>query len=269
MLASKEVKKLMDLSGVVGVCGNPEQLGSGVESLKLQTNRPSFFVQDALAGQADQDEIAKWIEEGFLRWGAWSDLIATRVSSLQEGRKLSQVTCHIIVADLGSSGVLADQRLPYTGGTVLQMRINSRIKWRATDGPMFKGTIDPLRTITHELGHFIGHQHWPQGQPEELMEPVISNTVIKPQSTEGSVAAGWFGQPKPVPTPTPDPGEPVPTPEPPRKLSIFIQGEDISIPGYRVTQIRPSSVRKASAKETKEYGKSTKGKKRKARKTKT
>ena len=73
-------------------------------------------------------------------------------------------------------------------------------------GPVLGGTIDPVRTICHETGHFQGHQHWPSGAPPELMEPVITQTTIGPQPTEGKVSAGWFGAPVVEQPPGPQPG---------------------------------------------------------------
>jgi hypothetical protein len=94
--------------------------------------------------------------------------------------------------------------LPYAGGRIYRMRINKRIKWKATDGNFAPGTVDPIRTLCHETGHFQGHQHWPQGAPPELMEPYVSQVVIGPQPTEARVSAGWFGPPVAAPPP---PGE--------------------------------------------------------------
>jgi hypothetical protein len=186
-----------------GRCGCVEQLGDGSPTLKLQTNRPLVFVRDALPGFS-RDQIWSWVEEAYRRWGAVCDFKARRILDFAEAASTDYVNL-ITVADLGAGGVLADQQLPYTGGRVLMMRLNSRIRWMPTDGPMSGGGIDPVRTIAHEGGHFQGHQHWPVGGPPELMEPTVSNTIIRPQPTEGAVSAGWFGPPPPPPPP------PVPT----------------------------------------------------------
>lgn len=194
-------RKRKIVKGIVGVCGCPEQLGDGTPSLKLQTNRPLVFVQDALPGHT-KDTIWSWLEESHARWGAVCDWKATRIKNLNEAGQTDYVQL-VTVADLGGGGVLADQVLPYPGGRVLRMRINSRIRWKATDGPMQGGTIDPVRTLCHETGHFAGHQHWPVGAPPELMEPTISQAVINPQPTEARVSAGWFGTPTTQPPPPP------------------------------------------------------------------
>ena len=186
------------------VCGNTEMLGDGqVLSLKLQTNRPLVLVRDALPG-FDQEVIWEWLRTAYSRWTAVCDLVPRRILDLAEAGA-ADVVNFVTVADLGGGGVLADQQLPYPGGNVLRMRINSRIKWKPTDGQM-SGGVDPIRTLCHEIGHFLGHQHWPAGAPAELMEPTVSQTIISPQPTEAKVAASWFGPPTPSsPTPVPPP----------------------------------------------------------------
>jgi hypothetical protein len=188
------------------LCGVHEALGDGSPSLKLGTNRPLVYIQDALANHS-KDVIWEWLKEAHARWGAVCDWKAERIVDLSESGPNDFI--HLVtVADLGGGGVLADQMLPYSGGRILRMRINARINWQATDGQMTGGKVDPLRTITHEIGHLMGHSHWPVGAPAELMEPTVSQTIIGPQPTESRVSAGWFGSvaPKPVPVPVPTPG---------------------------------------------------------------
>lgn len=179
------------------LCGCVEQFGDGTPALKLGTNRPLVLVRDALPNH-DREAIWTWLEEAYRRWSLVCDFNCKRISDVSEAGP-NDVIHLVTVADLGGEGVLADQMLPYTGGRILRMRINSRIAWNRTDGPMTSG-IDPVRTLCHEIGHLQGHSHWPVGAPPELMEPSIQQTVIGPQQTEAKVSAGWFGQPL---TPTP------------------------------------------------------------------
>lgn len=188
------------------ICGVQEEFGDGSPTLKLPTNRPLVLVRDPLP-QHPVEEIWEWVEEAYRRWTAVCDLVPKRIFDLTEAGP-NDVVNLITVADLGGGGVLADQMLPYQGGRTLRMRINSRIKWQATDGQMVGGTIDPRRTLCHEIGHFLGHSHWPVGAPAELMEPTVSQKIISPQPTEAKVSAGWFGA---VPLPKP----PQPGPQPP------------------------------------------------------
>ena len=182
------------------LCGCLEQFGDGTPSLKLPTNRPLVFIAAAPPGYT-LDEVWGWLKEGHDRWGAVCDWKAERIDDVADAGAGDYVQL-VTVADLGSGGVLADQMLPYAGGRILRMRLNSRIAWKATDGYMQPGLIDPIRTVCHETGHFMGHSHWPVGAPAELMEPTLSQTIIGPQPTEGKVSSGWFGppsQPKPLP----------------------------------------------------------------------
>ncbi len=183
-------------------CGNPEMFGDGTPALKLSTNRPLVFVRDALPNH-NQNEIWLWLLEGYRRWSLVCDWAGQRIMDMSEA-PAGRIVHLITVADLGGGGVLADQMLPYSGGTVLRMRINARIQWKATDGQMLGG-IDPIRTLCHETGHFMGHSHWPVGSPAELMEPTISQAIIGPQPTEARVSEAWFGKPVIVPPSPPPP----------------------------------------------------------------
>lgn len=187
---------------MLGVCGCAEMFGDGTPALKLQTNRPLVFVRDALPGFS-QDDIWGWLKEGHSRWKNVCDWGVRRIMDLSEAANTDYVQL-VTVADLGDAGVLADQMLPYTGGRILRMRINSRISWLATDGLMSSGTVDPIRTLCHETGHFMGHSHWPAGAPLELMEPYIQQEITRPQQTEGKVSAMWFGKPHVVEGPPPE-----------------------------------------------------------------
>lgn len=183
------------------LCGVREALGDGSPSLKLGSNRPLVLIQDALPSHG-RDEIWSWLEEAHNRWGKVCDWKAERIMDITDLGPNDYVQL-VTVADLGTQGVLADQMLPYTGGRILKMRINYRVNWKRTDGPMPQGTVDPVRTLTHETGHFMGMQHYPTSPPKDLMEPYILQDIIGPQTAEGKMAAGWFGEPTVVPPPPP------------------------------------------------------------------
>lgn len=203
-----------------GFCGCTEAFGDGSPALKLPTNRPLVLVQDALPGHS-VDILWTWLREAHARWGSVCDWQARRIFDPREAGAGDYVQL-VTGADLGGGGVLADQMLPYAGGRILRLRINNRIHWRATDGPMGAGEIDPVRTLCHEIGHFQGHSHWPQGAPPELMEPAIRQDVIAPQPTEARVSAGWFGPPG---------NPPVPPPQPPGERVVTVRVEGLP-PGW-------------------------------------
>lgn len=191
------------------ICGVEAALGDGkTPALKLQTNRPLFYVKDALPGFG-VDAIAEWYEEAFSRWSAVADIKTRRITDLAEASAQDVVNV-ITVANL-PAGVLADQQLPAPGLTRPVMRLSKLVTWKRSDGEMggagMGGWIDPVRTLCHEQGHFIGHQHFPEGLPPELMEPFISDEVIAPQPTEARVTAGWFGDAVPPDGP-PSPTDP-------------------------------------------------------------
>lgn len=232
-------------------CGVAEMFGDGSMLLKLQTNRPAFCISDALPGY-DADTIAKWIEEAFARWGQVADIVARRIKKLSD-LKSGEYAVNVTVADLGTSGVLADQRLPHHGGFILPMRINNRINWVPTNGQMQGRTIDPIRTLCHELGHFLGHHHFPQSAPKELMEPTILQDIIGPQPTEAKITADWFGAPVAIPPTGPTTPKPDPTPRGKIAISVDLDTGNIAIPGYRLTKLvqrvnKVSSPKKRRAK---------------------
>ena len=210
-------------------CGCIQQLGDGSPSLKLPTNRPYVLIRDELPGWS-KDDIWSWLKEGHQRWGEVCDWRAQRINDLSEAGG-SGIVQLVTVEDLGGGGVLADMQLPYPNARILRMRINSRIKWKPTDGKMAAGTIDPIRTLEHETGHFMGHMHFPEGAPAELMEPFISQSIIRPQPTEAAVSARWFGQPTTPPPPAPPP---TPDPESTPSFMIIIDQHKQKIAGYDI-----------------------------------
>lgn len=189
-------------------CGNTEAYRTRSEAMaaevKLQTNRPLYLIKEPLPGKS-RDETAELYERAFKRWGK-ADIKTRRITDQAEAGP-NDVVNLITAADLGGGGVLADQMLPNGSEKILQMRMNTRIKWMVTDSAMSDG-IDPVRVFCHEQGHFLGHEHWPKGPPAELMEPFISDDIIAPQPTEVAVTIGWFGktgEPDPPPPPPPQP----------------------------------------------------------------
>src|SRR5262245_18194260 len=125
-------------------CSNPEQLGDGTATLKLETNRPLVLVRDRLP-QHGVGVIWEWTRTAYSRWTAVANVEPKRIFAMTEATSADVVQL-VTVANLGSGRVLADQMLPYPGGNVLTMRINTVIRWNPTDGPMQQG-IDPVRTL--------------------------------------------------------------------------------------------------------------------------
>lgn len=204
-------------------CGVVEQYQSRDKAMtaaaRLGTKRPLVYIQDALPGWTKEATGNAYMEAA-ARWTAGADIAWTLITDMAQAGP-SNIVNKITVADLGTGGVLADQVLPNGSGRILPMRMNTRISWVKTDGPMPNGKVDVLRVFAHEIGHFIGHEHWPRGAPAELMEPFISDAIIKPQATELAVTVNWFGAPVPVPGPTPTP---TPTPKPGNCCFRFKQG---------------------------------------------
>lgn len=178
------------------VCGCSEMFGDGRSALsKLPTNRPTFRFDGRLPGFT-QLAVEDFIMEAFNGRGGWSEVCDLKLDKHPNTK--TNPTNIVIDANLGRSGVLADQQLPVSNPP-LQMRINNIIAWVVAQNPP-AGQVDLLRTLRHELGHFIGLSHFPVGGPKELMEPSISE-IRAVQPTEAALVAKIYGEPQQIPVP--------------------------------------------------------------------
>lgn len=178
------------------LCGITQQFGSGAPSYKLHTNSPTWYAQDIPAGFT-RDQFEDLLDKQFRKWAA-----VCKLNPQKHTNPKTTPTETVIVADLGGRNagggiVLADQEM---GKEFLRMRINSRVQFIYTDAPRTNGT-DLGRTVCHELGHFLGALHFPDGEPAELMEARISH-ITEPQPTEAAFMARLYGAPN-----EPTPGE--------------------------------------------------------------
>lgn len=174
------------------VCGCPESFGSGAAVYKLPTLTPSWYLDGTLPGMA-RDVFMSAIGTACKRWESVCGI------DFSEAQNVLAATLRITTANLGRSGILADQQLPYQGMTQLRMRVNTVIQWTISDGS--GNAVDLVRVLTHELGHFLACQHFDTAPPPELMEPTYNPNIISPQATEARLVAGWYGPPAQPPIP--------------------------------------------------------------------
>lgn len=160
---------------------------------QLPTLSPSWFLDGDLPG-IKRDTFRAAIETACSRWEAVCGL------QFSEAGTASQATLRITVADLGTSGTLADQQLPFRGMSQLRMRVNRRVQWAIFDGRSGNGT-DLVRVLSHELGHFGSLQHFDSSPPPELMEPSYSPDIIGPQPAEIKLMVSMYGKPLAPPLP--------------------------------------------------------------------
>lgn len=191
-----------------------------------------------VSGELKRDSVARWYVAGGLSritresiqaqtqaaMNAWSSV--ANVEGVQASSE-DQADLVIRVASIdGRQGVLADCMLP--GPRVQIMRLDNDELWTVFMGPDVPNqSIDLYRVLLHELGHFWGMGHAPQGSPN-LMAPVYSRNIWEPRSWEIGEMQRGYGPPKASPTPTPSSNLVT--------IKVWDAGR-IEIPGYRVQKI--------------------------------
>lgn len=162
------------------------------------------------AGGLTRDQVRLCVRWAFEAWAGVANVAGEEAASAGQA--------HLLVRPAridGPQGVLADCVLP--GPPQQLMRLDQGERWVMQLGAEVPGSvIDLFRVMAHELGHFWGLGHAPQGSPN-LMAPTYSRSLWAPSGpweTERMVAV--YGQPKPAP---PAPGEN----QVPSVISIFDQ----------------------------------------------
>lgn len=182
-------------------CGLRAQFGDGSVIYKLADQRPKFFVESGLPGISREDLIAACLT-AFGRWSEVCDVIFTPTDDRSAAQFV--ITTHQFDGPLG---ILADCELPAPNLRPQTMRIDPSEKWQIADNPA-QGYLDLLAVLCHEIGHGIGLQHFdPAVPPPELMNPVYSVRIVKPQPGEIAFVQKLYGKPQ-----LPPPAPPGPTP---------------------------------------------------------
>lgn len=174
------------MTDIIRFCNNPEQFGDGTAALKLDTNRPTWWLRDELPWMK-RTTLEDKIQEALDCWKAVADADCRRAINEANARWVVTVTRMD-----GPGGVLADMQLP--GPRQQFMRLD------VSESALLELYV-PI--LTHEFGHAWGLQHFPSNPPPELMEPTLNPKVTKPQATESALMVQWYGQPRPVVVPTP------------------------------------------------------------------
>lgn len=173
-------------------CACTEAFGDGSQQVKLPSNLVTFRVDGALPGIT-----VPQLEDACLQaWQRWAAVIGIKVDKHPNPK--TDPTQYVVPAQMdGSSGVLADQELPYRGGN-LRMRLDFSERWHIGDDPP-AGKINLLAVLCHEDGHCLGFQHiQPEGDPD-LMNPVYDRKIFVPQDDDISYGRKLYGPPLTAP----------------------------------------------------------------------
>ncbi len=176
-----------DIIAPIRFCRNPEQFGDGSAMLRMDTNRPTWWLRDELPWMK-RSILEERIQESLDNWRAVADVDCRR--AINEANARWVITTARID---GAGGILADMQMPGPRQQFMRLDVAE------------SALMELLVTIlTHEFGHAWGLLHFPSGPPAELMEATLNRSVLKPQATEAALMVQMFGQPRPVVVPTPD-----------------------------------------------------------------
>ena len=151
------------------ICGFSETITTG--ELKRDASA-RFWVESALS-TLSRENLRYQVKQAFAAWSSVANVHGEEASSPDEAHLL------VRVASIdGRSGVLADCMLP--GPPVQLMRLDNAEQWTVHVGAdVAPNEIDIVRVLAHELGHFWGLGHAPQGS-QNLMAPMYSRTIWLP-----------------------------------------------------------------------------------------
>jgi hypothetical protein len=187
---------MTDYDGQV-LCGVDDRLGAFGQMCKW----PAPDITWSIVGNLPGIEPDSFRRVCGLAWDAWAKVCGIRPRFVEGPSNLS-----IGLQTIGPGNVLADCELP-CGATMqsrLRMRIDTAEAWVISDNPP-NNRVDLLRVLIHELGHGIGIPHIGTGN---LMAPIYSARIGRPQSGDISEGVSRYGLANPNPPQPPlPPGE--------------------------------------------------------------
>lgn len=143
-----------------------------------------------------------FMEAGILAMRYWAEVSGIQPQYVEDRNSANIVMTTGVIDQSG--GTLAWSELP-NGNRQLTQKYDTREQWIISENPT--NGIDLVRVICHELGHALGMGHIQSGN---LLAPVYSRTIRKPQSGDIAEMRERYGPPAtspgPTPQPTPNPG---------------------------------------------------------------
>ncbi len=173
-----------------GFVADSEAIGGNA---KWPHNRFSWFVAEEHPTMPI-NSLRKVIAESFRRWSNVCGIDAFEATSASGSNLI------VRMQDEGPGRVLADCQLPFDGITPnhsLFMRWDRKDRFVLADNAP-ANMLDAYRVGTHELGHFLGMGHGPQGC---LMAPMYSAKISHPVGWDIVEAVARYGNPLPKTNP--------------------------------------------------------------------
>lgn len=154
-------------------------------------------------------QVAEAFALGWQWWADVCDILPRRVASAAEA--LVRVECARID---GPMQTLAWSELADGTTRPKRQRFDAGEPWTVSESP--GRLIDLARVACHEIGHVLGIPHIATGN---LLAPIYSATVRKPQAGDVTEAVRRYGPAKPRPPVPPVP--PVPPSPPPGPVAVI------------------------------------------------
>lgn len=174
-------------------CGLPDNMALGGQILRWGKKVLRYGFTGKLPG-IELEDMRRAFQIAFDRWSAVCDLKASHIGDSGEAADIVIGTGRID----GVSGTLAWSELP-AGSQDRQLKqlYDHGEPWVIADKvPAYR--IDLIRVACHELGHAIGIEHI---GPGNLLAPVYSNSINKPQPGDITEAIRRYGPPRVQPPP--------------------------------------------------------------------
>ncbi len=195
-------------------CGLPDVMPIQLTQSLCRWNKRQLYW--AMAGQLAGITAEQRQQAYTLAWSYWSEVC--NIGAVWSSTVNADVLMSAGAID-GGLGTLAWSELPCAGDDrPLRQLYDTSEQWVIAEGATPAGQIDLVRAACHELGHALGIPHITTGN---LMAPIYSPIIRKPQAGDIIEAVQRYGPPAGPPLPPVPPEEIIVTfPQPVTKIKL-------------------------------------------------